>query len=97
MPLKEPSVATLSETGALTSRTNVAEKGMSITNFLETLTLLWPHSSVFALEKNLLKMLNFDGFFFSKKPFVGNFHLTFSKIFKRNCQKGTKLSLVSIF
>ena len=97
MPLKEPLVATLSETCALTSRANVAEKGMSIPNFLETLTLLWPHSSVFALGKNLLKMLDFDGFFFSKNPFVGKFHLTFSKIFKRNCRKGTKLSLVSIF
>ena len=31
-------------------------------------------------------MLNFDSFFL-EKFFLGNFHLTFSKIFKRNFQK----------
>ena len=35
--------------------------------------------------------------FFSKKSFAGNFHLTFSKTFKRNCQEGTKLLIVSIY
>ena len=35
--------------------------------------------------------------FFSKKPFAGNFHLTFSKTFKRNCQESTKLLIVSIY
>ena len=37
LPLKEPVVATLSETIALTSRTNVAEKDMTISNLSETL------------------------------------------------------------
>ena len=35
--------------------------------------------------------------FFSKKPFVGNFHLTFSKILKRNCEEVTKVLIISIF
>ena len=51
LPLKEPLVPTLSETCALTSRTNVAEKGITIVNLSETLRLLWSHSSVFALKK----------------------------------------------
>ena len=52
LPLKEPLVAKLSETCVHTSRTNVAEKGMTIPNLSETLRLLLSHSSVFALEKN---------------------------------------------
>ena len=32
LPLKEPLVATLSETCAITTRTNVPEKGITITN-----------------------------------------------------------------
>ena len=53
VPLKKPLVATLSETCALTCRTNVAEKDMTITNLSKTLRSLWSHSSVFALEKEL--------------------------------------------
>ena len=37
--LKEPLVATLNETCALTSRTNVAKKGMIIPNLSEALRL----------------------------------------------------------
>ena len=48
---KEPLVATLSETFALTSRTNVAEKAMIIPNLSKILRLLWLYSSVLALEK----------------------------------------------
>ena len=55
LPLKEPLVAKLSETCVHTSRTNVAEKGMTIPNLSETLRLLLSHSSVFALEKTPLK------------------------------------------
>ena len=55
LPLKEPLVAKLSETCVHTSRTNVAEKGMTISNLSETLRLLLSHSSVFALEKAPLK------------------------------------------
>ena len=40
LPLKEPLVATLSETFALTAITNVAEKGMTIPNLSETLRLV---------------------------------------------------------
>ena len=53
LPLKEPLVAPLSETCALISRTNVAEKGMTNRNLSETLRLLWSHSSVLALKKSL--------------------------------------------
>ena len=42
----------LSETCAVTSRANVAEKGITIWNWSETLRLLWLLSSVFGLEKN---------------------------------------------
>ena len=45
-------MATLSKTCALTSRTKVAQKGMTIPNLSETLRLLWWHSSVYALQKN---------------------------------------------
>ena len=55
LPLKETFVAALIETYALTSRTNVAKKGMTIPNLSETLRLLWLHSSVFTLEKSLKK------------------------------------------
>ena len=41
----------LSENYALTSRTNIAEKGMTILNLSETFRLLWSHSYVFAIEK----------------------------------------------
>ena len=51
LSLKEPLVATLSETCAVTSRTNVAGQGMTIPNLLETLRLLCSYSSVSALEK----------------------------------------------
>ena len=42
--LKEPLVATLNETGALTSRSNVAKKGTIIPNLSETLRLPYPKS-----------------------------------------------------
>ena len=45
-------MTTLSKTWALTSRTKVAQKGMTIPNLSETLRLLWWHSSVYALQKN---------------------------------------------
>ena len=51
LPLKERLVAILSETCALISRTNVAEKGMTVPNLSETYRLFWLHSSVFALGK----------------------------------------------
>ena len=52
-PLKETLVDTLSETCALTSRTDIAEKGMNIPNLSETLRLFRLQFSVFALEKSL--------------------------------------------
>ena len=51
LPLKWHLMATLSETCAVTSRENVAEKGITIWNCSETLRLLWLLSSVFDLEK----------------------------------------------
>ena len=42
--LKKPSVATLNETYALTSRTNVAKKGMIIPTLSETLRFPYPES-----------------------------------------------------
>ena len=40
LPLEEPLVATLSKTCAFISRTNVAEKGMTVLNLSEALRLL---------------------------------------------------------
>ena len=71
----------LSETCALTSRTNVAEKGMI----------------TFCLREKALKMLNFDGFLSLKSLLLATFILTFSKIFERNCLERTKFLIVSIF
>ena len=51
LPLKKHFFSTLSENYALTSRTNIAEKGMTILNLSETFRLLWSHSYVFAIEK----------------------------------------------
>ena len=44
LPLKEPLVATLSKTCASISRRNIAEKGMTVPNLSETLTLLFSKS-----------------------------------------------------
>ena len=55
LPLKEAFMATLSETCTLTSRANVAGKGMTIPNLSDTLRLFWSHSSVFALEEKSQK------------------------------------------
>ena len=71
----------LSETCALTSRANVAEKGMI----------------TFCLREKALKMLNFDGFLSLKSLWLATFILTFSKIFERNCLERTKFLNVSIF
>ena len=71
----------LSETCALTSRANVAEKGMI----------------TFCLREKALKMLNFDGFLSLKSLLLATFILTFSKIFERNCLERTKFLIVSIF
>ena len=54
----------LSETCALTSRANVAEKGMI----------------TFCLREKALKMLNFDGFLSLKSLLLATFILTFSKL-----------------
>ena len=77
----------LSETCALTSRANVAEKGMI------TLVALLR----FCLREKALKMLKFDGFLSLKSPLLATFILTFSKIFERNCLERTKFLNVSIF
>ena len=94
LPLKEPLVVTLSETCALTSRTYVVEQSMTILNLLEVLRLLWSHSSIFDLEKKLKNAI-FLVFFSQRKTFSGNCHLSFSEIFKTNCQEDIKLLIFS--
>ena len=42
LPLKEPLVASLNETCALTSETNVAKKGMTIPNLSKAIRLFCP-------------------------------------------------------
>ena len=43
LPLKEPLVASLNETCALTSETNVVKKGMTIPNLSKTIRLFSPN------------------------------------------------------
>ena len=64
---KKPLVATFSETCAPSSKTNVAEQGTDVPNWSETLTFFGSHSTVFALVKMALKMLNFPSFYLYKK------------------------------
>ena len=62
-------MATLSETCTLTSRTNIAEKGMTIQNLSETLRLLWSHFSVYCFgEKPQRRKILM--FFSLKNPFL---------------------------
>ena len=64
---KKPLVATFSEAYAPSSKTNVAEQGTDVPNWSETLTFFGSHSTVFALVKMALKMLNFQSFYLYKK------------------------------
>ena len=81
-------MATLSETCALTSRSNIAEKGMSIQNLSETLRLLWSHFSVYCFgeKPERLKILMF---FSLKNAFLITlikFSIKFSKEIARKIQ-----------
>ena len=73
LPLKEPLVATYSETCTLTSRKCVFEPGISISNSSEKIQFLWSHSSVFDLQKPP-KNLNFQVFLSLKDRFVASFN-----------------------
>ena len=57
-------MATLNEAHAPTSRNNVAEQGIVMSNCLKTFETYWLHSSVFSLEKQPSN-LNFRSFFYS--------------------------------
>ena len=51
LPLRDPLVATFSETCAPTSRKYVAEQGIVMLNWSKHFKTFWSHSSIFALEK----------------------------------------------
>ena len=51
LPLKEPFMATLYETRALTFRKHEAKEIINVQNFSEILKVFCLHSTVFALQK----------------------------------------------
>ena len=53
LPLKEPLVASLNETCALTSEANVAKKGMTIPNLSKTIRLFCPKSKRRSVTKGI--------------------------------------------
>ena len=53
LPLKEPLVASLNETCALTSETNVAKKDMTIPNLSKTIRLFCPKSKRRSMAKGI--------------------------------------------
>ena len=53
LPLKEPLVASLNETCALTSETNVAKKGMTIPNLSKTIRLFCSKSKRRSVTKGI--------------------------------------------
>ena len=57
LPLKEPLVASLNETCALTSEANVAKKGMTIPNLAKTIRLFCPKSKRRIVTKGISRFL----------------------------------------
>ena len=53
LPLKEPLVALLNETWALTSETNAGKKGMNIPNLSKTIRLFCPKSKRRSVAKGI--------------------------------------------
>ena len=53
LPLKEPLVALLNETWALTSETNAGKKGMAIPNLSKTIRLFCPRSKRRSVAKGI--------------------------------------------
>ena len=53
LPLKEPLVALLNETWALTSETNAGKKGMTIPNLSKTIRLFCPKSKRRSMAKGI--------------------------------------------
>ena len=53
LPLKEPLVALLNETWALTSETNAGKKGMTIPNLSKTIRLFCPRSKRRSVAKGI--------------------------------------------
>ena len=68
-------MATFSETHATTSRKDVAEQYIVMSNWSKTFQTFWSHSSVFALEKQP-KNLNFQRFLTLIDPLVATFNET---------------------
>ena len=68
-------MATFNERRAPTSRNNVAEQGIVMSNRSKTFQTYWSHSSIFALEKQP-KNLSFHIFFISKRIVGGYFKET---------------------
>ena len=77
-------VDTFNETRAPNSRKYVAEQGMLMPNWSKPFQTFWPHSSVFALEKQH-RNKNFQRFFTSKRPFGGYFQWNTCTYFHKIC------------
>ena len=84
LPLGNPLVATLNETGAPTSRKYRVDQSIVMPNWWKTFQTFWSHSSAFALEKEP-KNLNFQSAFTSKKPFGGYFQWNACTYFQKKC------------
>ena len=72
LPVKEPSLATLSETRALSSGKNVVKQDLNISDLPQTFKIYWWHCTIFTLEKCSQKYKLFS-FFISKRIFGGYF------------------------
>ena len=92
LPLKEPLVASLNETCALTSETNVAKKGMTIPNLSNTIRLFCPNSKRMSVTKGIsIFLINLKPLYLAQPyPYTllnhilaGNESTTFTKVSHR--------------
>ena len=96
--LKEPLVATLNETCALTSRANVAEKVMIIPNLSKTLTLPWPKSKKKDYDQRDLNILDqFKNHRVQPYTFWELEHDFYKKLVTRNSSLGKKNFMIYSF
>ena len=70
LSLTDALVATFGKTRGPTSRKYVAEQGIVMPNWSETIQNFWSNSAAFALEKQP-KNLNFHSVFTFNRPFGG--------------------------
>ena len=75
LALRNPLVASFSETHTPTSRKYVVEQGLPTPIWSKTSQTFWLHSSVFALEKQPEKV-NFQSFLPLRNPLVASFNET---------------------